>query len=114
MVGPSGPFYIMASNIFYRLLKFIQDKLVKYGTAALTAWLKTQMGGWFLGKIIDFTVGKINEDIVDPFTDVLVVRMAHKFDVVRARGMVKKLELAQGAKDEAEYRRLVDKLIGGM
>lgn len=104
----------MASNIFYRVLKFIQDKLIKYATTAFTAWLKTQMGGWFMGKVIDFVVGKINEDIVDPFTDVLVVRVSHKFDVVRARRMVKKLELAQGANDEAEYRRLVDKLIGGM
>lgn len=104
----------MKSNTFYKILKFIQDKLLVVLTNAVTAWLKTQMGGWVMSKVIDFLVGRINEEVIKPFTDVLVIRTAQKFDIIQARAMVKKLELAKEAKDEEEYRRLVDRLIGGL
>lgn len=104
----------MNSNKFYKISQAISEWLEANMTTMLKTFLKTNYGGWFFGKIIDVGVELLSDRIVDPLTDVLVIRLAKKFDVERAKRMVARMELAKERDDEDGYYDATDDLLGGM
>ena len=104
----------MDSNKFYKISQAISEWLEANIESMLKVFLKTKYGGWFFGKIIDVGVEMLSDKIVDPLTDVLVIRLAKKFDVERAKRMVTRMELAKEREDEDGYYDAVDDLLGGM
>lgn len=80
----------------------------------LTAYLKSQYGGWLLGKLIDHAVDQVDRKLVDPLVDVMVVKLGHKYDVTRAKKIIAIMEKANENFDEQTYRRASDDLIGGV
>lgn len=104
----------MKSNKFYSVSKFIQENGEKLLEDFLKVFLKTNYGGWFFGKIIDVGVEMLSDRIIDPLTDVLVIRISKKFDVERAKRMVNRMELAKERGDENGYYDSVDDLLGGL
>ena len=81
----------MKSDKFYKISQVISDWLEANVASMLKTFLKTQYGGWFFGKIIDASVDLLSDKIVDPVTDVLVIRLSKKFDVERAKRMVERM-----------------------
>ena len=102
----------MKSNTFYNLVQrvteFIKDKIFE----ALVVYLKSQVGGWLLGKLIDHAVDQVDKKLADPVLDVLVVKIGHKYDVARARKVIAIMERANETNDERSYRSATDDLIG--
>lgn len=99
---------------FYALLKYITETLEGLLVNGLKVFLKSQVGGWFFHKILDAAVETLDEKIIDPLIDSLVIRMANKYDVSRAKKVSAKLEQAKKDLDEAAYYSALDDLAGGL
>lgn len=80
----------------------------------LKAFLKTKLGGWFFGKIINIAVDQLSGVLISPLIDVLVINAYKNLDIKRARMMIDALERAKIERDKELYNNSVDDLLGGM
>lgn len=104
----------MKSERFYKIIKVISTALQNVFTEFLKTFLKSHSGYLFLNKLIDVAVNHLDNKLIDPIVDVLIIKIAKKYDINRARKTIDALERAKNEMDRDAYNQHVDDLLGGL
>ena len=99
---------------FYYILKAITENLEAFFIKSLKVFLKSKTGGWLFYKLIDVAVESLDERVIDPLIDSLVIRATRKLDIHKAKKVSEKLEQAKREIDEDAYYRHLNNLAGGL
>lgn len=104
----------MKSITFYTISKKISEYLEGLLVKSLKAFLKTYTGNWFLNKLIDVAVNHLDEKIIDPIVDILIIKIAKTYDISRAQKTIDRLQKAKEERDEESYNNHLNDLLGGL
>lgn len=96
----------------YKIVKKILEFFEGIAAQFLKAWLNTTVGQGFLKKFIDFAVDNLMDEFVDPIMKTVLVKIGYRMDVKDGQRLIVKLNEARESKNESDYNRTVDDILG--
>lgn len=101
----------MPSNSFYNLLSKLYSFVETIFLTVLKTYLNTFVGQAFLHRIINFTVDKLNHEIINPLMTIVLVRAGYSYDVSQGEVLISKLKQAEEDNDASTYDSTVDDIL---
>lgn len=102
-----------SSDQFYKLLSKITGFLSQFAEAFIKSYLNTQIGQGVLKRVIDFTVEKLFDEVVDPVLKVALVKIGYRYDVHQGKRLIEKLHRAEEEGNAEDYDNTTDVILGG-